>query len=107
MRSAPRAELIPAVPLLVVWIRVFPATSARPNWAGELPKSNPGGLTLSLSPMSGRRRPNSEVPGLFSRLNEGQPDNQGRQEAMEVGKLHAAPRRPGCRRIGSWMTRLL
>ncbi len=29
----------------------LPATSARPNSAGELPKSKPGGLMLSLSPM--------------------------------------------------------
>jgi hypothetical protein len=29
----------------------FPAASARSNSAGELPKSNPGGLMLSLSPM--------------------------------------------------------
>ena len=32
-------------------ISVFPATSARSNSAGELPKSKPGGLMLSLSPM--------------------------------------------------------
>ena len=48
MRSAPWAALIPAVPLLVVWIRVFPATSARPNSAGELPKSKPGGDAVSF-----------------------------------------------------------
>src|SRR5437667_8200124 len=53
MRSAPRAALIPAVPLLVVRIRVFPATSARLNSAGELPKSNRGGLRLPYSPMQG------------------------------------------------------